>query len=94
VEGVSARNDWGSTKILVILLLAVQVISVVFAWLLNPLAPKSETEYALLLAVDLVAFALISYVGRLGGAGKNPREGYVLAGSAVVLLFMFLVLPV
>jgi len=89
---VSARSDWGSTKMLVLLLLAVQAVAVVFAWLLNPLGPKSETEYALLLAVDLVAFALISYVGRLGGAGRNLREGYVLAGSALVLFFMFLVL--
>ena len=89
---MSALNDWGSTKMFVILLLAVQAVTVVFAWLLNPLGPKSETEYALLLAVDLVAFALISYVGRLGGAGENPRGGYLLAGSAVVLFFMFLVL--
>ena len=89
---MSARSDWGSTKMLVLLLLAVQAVAVVLAWLLNPLGPKSEAEYALLLAVDLVAFALISYVGRLGGAGKGPRGGYVLAGSAVVLFFMFLVL--
>ncbi len=59
---------------------------------LDGLGPKSETEYALLLAVDLVAFALISYVGRLGGAGKDPSGGYVLAGSTVVLFFMFLLL--
>ena len=91
---MSKQNEWWSTKILVLLLLAVQVIAVVFAWLLNPLAQKSEAEYALLLAVDLVAFGLISYVGRLDGTGKDPREGYVLAGSAAVLFFMFLVLLV
>jgi len=89
---LSAQDNWWSTRMFVILLLAVQVVAVAFAWLLNPLGPKSETEYALLLAVDLVAFALISYVGRLGGAGKNPRGGYVLAGSALVLFFMLLVL--
>ena len=89
---MNAQDDWWSTKMFVILLLAVQVVTVVFAWLLNPLGPKSETEYALLLAVDLVAFALISYVGRLGGAGKNPRGGYILTGSAVVLFLMLLVL--
>ena len=89
---MSAKNDRESSKMFVLLLLAVQVVVVVFAWLLNPLGPKSETEYALLLAVDLVAFALISYVGRLGGAGRDPRGGYVLAGSVVVLVFMFLVL--
>ena len=91
---MSIRSDWGSTKMLVLLLLLVQGVSVIFAWLLDPLGPKSETEYALLLAVDLVAFALVSYVARLGGAGRNPRDGYVIAGSAVVLFFMFLILLV
>jgi len=89
---VSATSSWESTKMLVILLLALQAVAVVFAWLLNPLGPKSETDYALLLAVDLVAFALISYVGRLGGTGEDPRGGFVLAGSAVALILMFLVL--
>ena len=91
---MSAQSDWRSTKMLVLLLLAVQAIAVIFAWLLNPLGQKSEAEYALLLAVDLVAFAVMSYVGRLGAAGMNPREGYVVAGSAVVLFFMFLLLLV
>ncbi|HXW94086.1 MAG TPA: hypothetical protein VEJ19_00060 [Nitrososphaerales archaeon] len=44
------------------------------------------------LGVAVVGFALISYIGRLGGAGKDPRGGYVLAGSAVLLCLMFLVL--
>lgn len=88
---MSSGEEWGSTRLFVILLLAVQAIAVVFAWLLNPLGPKSETQYALLLAVDLVAFAVISYVGRLGGGG-SPRGAYALAGAGAVLFFMFLVL--
>ena len=91
---MSSGDDWRATRMLVLLLLVVQVIAVVFAWLINPLGPKSEAEYALLLAVDLVAFALVSYIGRLGGMGEAPRGRYALAGAAVVLFFMFLVLLV
>lgn len=85
-------DEWGSLRLFVVLLLGVQVVSVVFAWLLNPLGGKSQTEFVLLLATDLVAFALISYIGRIGGRGQSPRGGYILAGSAAVLFFMFLVL--
>jgi membrane associated rhomboid family serine protease len=89
---LSSNEGWGLLRTFVILLLAVQVIAVVFAWLLNPLGPKSQTEYVLLLSADLVSFAIISYIARVGGSGTGPRGGYVLAGSVVVLLFMFLVL--
>ena len=89
---MSSNEGWGMLRTFVLLLLAVQVISVVFAWLVNPLGPKSQTEYVLLLSADLVSFAIISYIARVGGSGGGPRGGYVLAGSVVVLLFMFLVL--
>jgi len=91
---MSTGPKWESTRMFVLLLLAVQGVAVVFSWLLNPLGPKSVTEYALLLAVDLVAFALVSYVGRLSGTGEYPKGVFVIGGSAVVLLFMFLVLLV
>ena len=91
---MSSAEGWGRTRTLVLLLLGVQAVAVIFAWLLNPLGAKSEPEFALLLAVDLVAFALISYIGRLGIGGSGPRGGYVLAGAAAVLLFMFLILLV
>lgn len=87
-----SADDWRTTRMLVLLLLAVQVVVVVLAWLLNPLGPKSETEYALLLGVDLIAFAVISYVGRLGFEEEAARGAYVLVGAAAVLFFMFLVL--
>ena len=89
---MSEDNARASLRLLVLLLLAVQVVAVVFAWLLNPLGAKSEQEYVLLLAVDLVAFALISYIGRLGFRGDAPRSAYVIACSAAVLVFMFMLL--
>ena len=85
-------DTWGNTRSFVLLLLGVQVVVVVLAWALNPLGPKSETEYAMLVAADLVAFALISYIGRLNGMGAVHRDGYLVAGSVAVLLFKFLLL--
>lgn len=89
---MSSENGWGALRLFVMLLLVVQLIAVVFAWLLNPLGAKSQTEYVLLLSADLVSFAIISYIARVGGSRRGPRGGYVLAGSVAVLLFMFLVL--
>jgi len=89
---MSSDEGWSMLRLFVLLLLAVQVIAVVFAWLLNPLGPKSQTEYVLLLSADLVSFAIISYIARVGGSGSGPRGGYLVAGSAAVLVFMFLVL--
>jgi hypothetical protein len=89
-----SSDGWGTTRTFVLLLIAVQVVTVVFAWLLNPIGAKSESEYALLLGVDLIAFALISYIGRVGIEGAGPRGGYIMAGSAAVLIFMFLILLV
>ena len=91
---MNSDDEWGMLRLFVVLLLAVQVIAVVFAWLLNPLGAKSQSEYVLLLSADLVAFALISYIGRVGGRRGDLRGGYLLAGSAVVLFFMSLVLLV
>ncbi len=89
---MNSDEGWSALRLFVLLLLAVQVVAVAFAWLLNPLGAKSQTEYVLLLSTDLVAFALISHIGRVGGRGDTPRDGYVLVGSAAVLFFMFLVL--
>lgn len=85
-------EDWNMLRMFVVLLLGLQVVAVVFAWLLNPLGAKSQAEYVLLLSADLVAFALVSYVARVGGRGTRLRGGYLLGGSVAVLVFMFLVL--
>ena len=77
---------------LVTLIRVFQAVTVVFAWLLNPVSQSSQTEYALLLSANLVAFAVVSYVGRVGGRGERIRGSLVLAGCGTALLFMLLVL--
>jgi len=86
-----ASDDWGRIRVLVLMFLALQVVATMLVWSLNPVGPRSESEFALLLAADLVAFAVVSYVARKGNREEPIRRGYVLAGSMVVLLLMFLV---
>lgn len=83
-------EEWSRLRLLVATLLAFQLVSVVLMWSLNPTGQQSEGSFALLLAADLVAFSIVSYVARLRDIGGGIRGPFVLLGSAVVLLFMLL----
>lgn len=87
-------EEWSKVRTLVVLLLVLQAVSVVLMWSLNPVGQRSETSFALLLAADLVAFSSVSYLGRRENLGGKIRGEFVLAGSAVVLLFVLLALAV
>ncbi len=85
-------EEWGRRKLLVVLLLVLQLVSVLLMWALNPVGQQSQASFALLLASDLVAFSIVSYVARRGSMGEGVRGYYVMAGSAAVFLFVFLAL--
>ena len=73
---------------IVSLLILVAAVSVFVLWSANPLGSGSETTFALYLAVDLIAVAMISYiqrsVSREGRMGRLP----VITGCCFI---MFLV---
>ena len=83
-------DGWGSVKMLVFFLLALQAVSVVLMWSLDPVGQRSQASFALLLAADLVSFSIISYLARSRIVGGGVRRSFVLMGSAATLLFMFL----
>ena len=85
-------SEWGKLRTLVALLLILQLVSVLLAWSLDPVCQQSETSFALLLAADLVAFSVVSYLARTSNQGIGGRGPFVLAGSVAVLLFMLLAL--
>jgi hypothetical protein len=85
---------WSSLRFFVIVLLALQVVAVALAWILNPVGQQSQTQFALLLAADLVAFTMISYAARRGGEGEEVKEWLLLTGSGFVMVFMLGVLLV
>jgi len=87
-----SSGEWGKAKMLVVLFILLQLVSTVLLWSLNPVGSKEESDFALLLAADLVAFSAVSYMSRKGNRGEPVHGGFILAGSAVALFFMLLVL--
>jgi len=76
------------------LLLIVAAASVVALWTLDTTTASAEAVYAIYLAVDLVAFAMISYIYRVIKSGDPVREVPLLVGCvflAVIVVAGFLV---
>lgn len=73
---------------IVAFLLLIAVLSVFVLWTVNPVGSGSETTFALYLAVDLIAVALISYVRRSvitdGKIGRLP----IVAGCCFILILV------
>ena len=80
--------EWARLKTLVVVLLVLQAVSAFFAWTLNPLSQSSEEVYALLLAVNLVAFSMVSYINR----AEIVNAKLILVGCSAALILMLLVL--
>ena len=79
----------------VALFLLLQVIAVAFLWTLSALSSVSEAKFAVFLAVDLLSFAMISYIYRMQRWTKLPSRAWLLAGSIglVVLILSGLLFP-
>ena len=76
------------TKV-VSLLLLFELVSVFFLWTFNAVGPDAESTFALLLAADLVSFAMISYVYRV--LNREDRFGRLplLAGCVFICVLLF-----
>ncbi len=77
---------------LVLLLLLLQATAAVTLWTLNPTGTSSQAVFAILLAVDLLAFAAVSYLYRTERTGTPFNRTWVLAGCAVFLVLLGAVL--
>ena len=76
------------------MLVVLQVTATALLWLLNPLTQAQTDTFALYLSVDLVAFALLSYMFRSLRSGHRASSSWLAVGylSLVVLLASNLVL--
>jgi hypothetical protein len=72
-----------SGKIMAAFLL-VEASCVYFLWALNPLSKIGESIFAILLAVDLVSFAVISYVYRAYKNG-DPLNRWLLVVACIMI---------
>jgi hypothetical protein len=70
------------------LLLVVALASVAALWTLDTTTASAEAIFAIYLAVDLVTFAMISYIYRLSKTGDPIRKVPMLAGCVLLLLLV------
>ena len=82
-------------KRIVALLLVVQAIATVFLWTLGAADVVSEGRFAVFLAVDLLAFAMIAYIYTRRKWAELLSRSWLLVGSLglVVLLLSSLFFP-
>jgi len=82
-------SDWTTSRIFALLIL-VGLLSVVFLWSLNPVGSQAQTTFAVYLSIDLVVFAMASYIFRVSkwkeGVGRLP-----LVAGCLALLVLFYV---
>ena len=73
---------------LVALLVLLEILSVYFLWTLNPVDGTAETSFAVYLAVDLVAFFMISYLVR--SIMEHDRFGRIpiIAGALFIVILV------
>ena len=81
--------NWFPTKRIIVLFLLLQGVSIVLLWTLDALNEVSEGTFALFLAVDMISFAMISYVYRHDKEGEAPSRGWLIVGSVLVLVLLF-----
>ena len=78
---------------LILLLLLLQVSATLTLYTLNPTDSSSQAAFATLLGVDLLAFALVSYLYRSEKMGTPFSRSWFLVGcAAFAVLFMAVLL--
>jgi hypothetical protein len=73
---------------IVALLLLIAALSVFVLWTVNPVGSGSETTFAIYLAIDLIAFALISYVNRRVADDSKIGRAPLIAGCCFILFLV------
>jgi membrane associated rhomboid family serine protease len=82
-------NDWVTYRILVLLLLF-GILSVALLWTLNPTSSQSQTTFAIFLSIDLVVFAMVSYIFRVSKWKEEVRRLPLLAGCVALLILLYI----
>ncbi|MDE1858480.1 MAG: hypothetical protein KGI26_05400 [Thaumarchaeota archaeon] len=72
----------------VIFLVALQVATLVVLWLLNPVTQVATDTFALYLSLDLLAFAMISYIYRSRREAREANGGWLAVGYLVLMVLL------
>lgn len=76
------------TSRLVLLLLVLQAVATVTLWTLNSTDPASQGIFATLLGVDLLAFAMVSFLYRRDKAGETLQRSWLIVGCGVFVVLL------
>lgn len=76
------------------LLLLVEAVSVYFLWALNPIGKSEQAVFAILLAIDLVSLAMISYIYRSYKHGEQFNRGLLIGGCCLIMIFVYVSLAI
>ncbi len=79
---------------IVALLLLLMAATLVLLWSLNPLTTAGQDAFAIYLAVEFVAFAMLSYIYRTLNADDRLSKILLIAGCALIAALFFLSLTV
>lgn len=72
----------------VIFLIALQVVTLAVLWLLNPLTQAATDTFALYLSLDLLAFAMISYIYRSRRESREPSVAWLATGYLALMVLL------
>jgi hypothetical protein len=72
----------------VVFLVALQFVSLVVLWLPNPLSQAATDTFALYLSIDLVAFAIMSYIYRSRRNERAPRQAWLAIGYLALMVLL------
>ena len=72
----------------VIFLVALQASTLIVLWLLNPLTQAATDTFALYLSLDLVAFAILSYIYRSTKYERAPSQLWMAVGYLALILLL------
>jgi membrane associated rhomboid family serine protease len=89
MAGRMKLNDWVTYRIFVLLLLF-GLFSVVFLWTLNPTDSQSQATFAIFLSIDLVVFAMVSYIFRMSKWNEEVKRLPLVAGCLVLLVLLYI----
>lgn len=78
-----------NTDRIIIILLALQVGSTAYLWTLDRLDAISQGIFSLFVGVDLLAFAMISYLYRVSKSGTGFSKLWMSVGSILILVLVF-----
>jgi membrane associated rhomboid family serine protease len=86
-------GDWTVSRVFVLLLLF-GLLSVIFLWTISPAGSQGQTTFAIYLSIDLVVFAMASYIFRVTKWNEGVVRLPIVTGCLAILILLYVGLTV